>query len=89
LTVISDDHEILDAARRRGCKTLRSEEFLHELRKRRRRAPSPSEPMEKPSGLTETQLEHWLTTFANLTDEPSATKSSPFTSEEKNEREPR
>lgn len=62
LTVVSTDHEIRRAARRRRCKTQSSEEFAAGLMRAmdRPRKPRPAEPPEKRLGLTAEQTEAWL-----------------------------
>ncbi len=63
LTVVSTDHEIRQAARRRDCPTLASEEFApHVLH-----APPPggdlAEPPEKTQGTSGEQTQQWLREF--------------------------
>jgi uncharacterized protein len=70
LTVVSDDHRLQQAARRRHCPVLGCLDFLEELdRIRRRKKPrSPAEPEKQlPSAQ---DMESWLRAFADLDHEP-------------------
>jgi predicted RNA-binding protein with PIN domain len=69
LTVVSDDHRLQHAARRRHCAALGCLDYLDEL-DRRRRGPPPPGPPEKagPAGGDETRL--WLREFAGLEQDP-------------------
>ena len=65
LTVVSTDHEIRDAARRRRCKIETSEEFAKTLlrmleRSRQTMSSQSAEPPEKRVGLTPEQTRAWL-----------------------------
>ena len=65
LTVVSTDHEIRAAARRRRCKTETSEDFAKTLvrmleRSRRTSTRQSAEPPEKSVGLTPEQTRAWL-----------------------------
>ncbi len=65
LTVVSSDREIRREARRRRCKSLRSDEFadvLYRAADREARRPPP-EPPEKRHGLTSAQTRAWLREF--------------------------
>jgi predicted RNA-binding protein with PIN domain len=65
LTVVSDDHRLRDAARKRHCAVLGCYDFLEHLDrrgKRRHGVPRPAD--EKPSGGHE--AEHWLQEFAGI-----------------------
>jgi predicted RNA-binding protein with PIN domain len=71
LTVVSDDHRIQQAARRRHCKVLGCGEYLdwlenHRRERRRRSQPSAS----KPEHLSEEEAGYWLREFADLEDNP-------------------
>lgn len=63
LTVVSDDHRIQQAGRRRHCVVLGCGEFLEQLERRRKPSPAASEEA-KPSG--ERDKQRWLDTFADL-----------------------
>ena len=62
LTVVSTDHQVRRAARRRRCRTETSESFARRLVRalRRDRRAEPPEPPEKQTGLTEAQTRRWL-----------------------------
>jgi predicted RNA-binding protein with PIN domain len=65
LTVVSSDREIRQAARRRRCQGVTSEQFasfVHRLNCRTRPA-GIEEPAEKTCGLSPRQLDHWLKEF--------------------------
>ncbi|MEX1015290.1 MAG: NYN domain-containing protein [Phycisphaeraceae bacterium] len=64
LIVVSSDHEIRQAARRRRARSWTSEQFLHELLEALRRGPAAAEP-EKPAPdpLSPRQVDDWLETF--------------------------
>jgi predicted RNA-binding protein with PIN domain len=65
LLVVSSDHEILKAARRRRAKTLTSEQFLHELaRQLNQPGHSPREPDKPdPSDMPQAEIDAWLQQF--------------------------
>ena len=65
LTVVSTDHVIRQAARRRRCRSVTSEEFasfVHRLNRRRLPAGT-EEPDEKTRGLSPQQVDQWLKEF--------------------------
>jgi uncharacterized protein len=65
LTVVSTDREIRQAARRRRCQSVTSEEFasfVHRLNRRGRPA-GIEEPDEKTCGLSPRQVDDWLKEF--------------------------
>jgi predicted RNA-binding protein with PIN domain len=71
VTLVSDDHRLQRAARRRACQVQGCEEFLEWLdRHRRDRERRPAEPPEKRGRLTEAELQSWLAEFADLADHP-------------------
>jgi predicted RNA-binding protein with PIN domain len=67
LTVVSDDHRIQQAARRRECAVLGCAAYLDWLdqQKRPRPAPPPATPA-KPQAVSEEEARHWLQEFAEL-----------------------
>jgi predicted RNA-binding protein with PIN domain len=71
LTVVSDDHRIKDAARRRHCVVSGCGDFLKELERRRRPPAPPGEQRAKPSGVSEAEAARWLEEFADLADDPA------------------
>jgi uncharacterized protein len=62
LVVVSTDHEIRRAARRRRCQAIRSEDFVEILDAmiERSRRPRKGEPPQKRQGLTSQQAQQWL-----------------------------
>jgi predicted RNA-binding protein with PIN domain len=70
LVVVSTDHEIRRAARRRRCHGIRSEDFLDILAAmiERSERPRKGEPPQKRQGLTSQQAREWLKEF-NLDEE--------------------
>jgi predicted RNA-binding protein with PIN domain len=71
LTVVSDDHRIQKAARRRRCTLLGCTEYLEWLDKHRRerRQPPSREPV-KPEVVSRDEAQHWLQEFADLQNDP-------------------
>lgn len=77
LTVVSDDHRLQKAARRRECPVMGCAEFLEALGPKKKRdlsAPSASEgnrkeTASKPESLTPEETQHWLREFAGLENE--------------------
>jgi predicted RNA-binding protein with PIN domain len=65
LTVVSDDHEVQRAARRRHCAVVGCVDFMAQLN-RRREAPPPSDTSDKQTSLSEAELNSWLAEFADL-----------------------
>jgi predicted RNA-binding protein with PIN domain len=72
LTVVSDDHRIQKAARRRRCVVRGCGDFLQELERRRKPpvVPPGGQPA-KPSGVSREETQHWLKEFADLDDDPA------------------
>jgi predicted RNA-binding protein with PIN domain len=70
LTVVSDDHRIQGAARRRQCRILGCLDFLEEVeRTRRQRLAKPVQEPEKEIPLGQ-DVDCWLRAFADLDNEP-------------------
>jgi hypothetical protein len=71
LTVVSDDHRIQQAARRRHCVALNCAAYL-DLLQRQRRLPSTAsfKETDKPAGVSGAEAQRWLREFADLTDAP-------------------
>ncbi len=71
LTLVSDDHRLQQAARRRDCQVQGCEGFLTWLgrhrRERTRRATATPEKRERP---TSAEAQRWLAEFADLADDP-------------------
>ncbi len=73
LTVVSDDHRIQQAARRRQCIVQGCGAFLDYLEQRRRpQQPQPARPENpgKPQGSSQEDIAHWLREFADLEGSP-------------------
>ena len=72
LTVVSDDHRIQQAARRRQCTVQGCGDFLEWLERHRkeRRQHSP-ESETKPEHVSERETERWLQHFRDLADDPA------------------
>lgn len=68
LAVVSDDHRIQIAARRRHCTVMPCMEFLDVLDRQRQRRPSRPEPSAKPETLSAEETDHWLREFGELAD---------------------
>jgi hypothetical protein len=72
LTVVSDDHRIREAARRRHCTVLTCAAYLEWLdRQRRGRRAPPPETNTKPAGVSAEEAAYWLREFADLEDDPN------------------
>lgn len=84
LTVVSDDHRLQKAARRRRCQVSGCTEFLDWLDRRRQTArPQPPQAPAKPDNLSREETEHWLREFADLENEPDFREAfNPFDFEE-------
>lgn len=70
LTVVSDDHRIRQAARRRRCLVLGCGGYLDQIDPQRRPRPSGPDAPAKPEGSAPAETEHWLREFADLIDDP-------------------
>jgi predicted RNA-binding protein with PIN domain len=72
LTVVSDDHRLQDAARRRRCAVLGCGDFVDWLdrHRRQRKQPSGAEMPSKPEGVSLSETQHWLSEFADLENDP-------------------
>lgn len=67
LTIISDDHRVRDAGRRRQCEVLHCLDYLEALEKQRRqRPPAPVPISDKPETLSPDETERWLQEFDEL-----------------------
>jgi uncharacterized protein len=69
LVVVSDDHRIQQAARRRGCKVQGCLDYYEGLlaRPAPSQAPPPEQPA-KPERSTPEETQHWLDTFSDIED---------------------
>lgn len=64
LTVVSSDHRVQRAARRRRARAVDSDLWYMEIvRQRRRRERPPPAPVRKPGPLSEMEVEEWLARF--------------------------
>ncbi len=70
LTVVSDDHRIQQAGRRRRCPVLGCMEYLDEMERLRREKATTEETPAKPDGVSDEEKQHWLREFADLADDP-------------------
>ena len=71
LAVVSDDHRIQQAARRRRCTVLGCAAFIDRLaRLRQARPPTADEAVTKPEGSSRDEIQHWLKEFGGLDQEP-------------------
>ena len=73
LTVVSSDHRVQRAARRRRAKAVDSDHWYGELlAKRRNRSKPPSDVSQKPEGVLDpNEVAYWLEKFAALPDRPA------------------
>jgi hypothetical protein len=69
LTVVSDDHRLQKAARRRHAKYLGCSDFLDVLDQRRRKRTAAPPPPDKGASSTKDK-EHWLKEFGDLEKDP-------------------
>jgi predicted RNA-binding protein with PIN domain len=70
LTIVSDDHRVQQAGRRRRCPVLGCLDYLEEMERLRHRQPEVAEAPVKPEGMSEEETRHWLREFADLVDDP-------------------
>jgi uncharacterized protein len=70
LTVVSDDHRIQRAARRRACRSLGCGEYLEELESKLRSKRPPREQPAKAVSRPDADAGFWLETFAPLERDP-------------------
>lgn len=70
LTIVSDDHRLQQAGRRRRCPVLGCLDYLEELARRRPRKPLAPPAAVKPEGVSGEEVRHWLREFADLANDP-------------------
>jgi len=70
LTVVSDDHRIQQAARRRRCPVLGCLDYLDQMERLRKRKASAPETPAKPEGVSGDETQHWLRESADLVADP-------------------
>ena len=70
LSVVSDDHRIQQAGRRRRCAVLGCMEYLDQMERSRWPTAPPGESPAKPEGVSDDEARHWLREFADLVEDP-------------------
>lgn len=73
LHVVSNDHRLQTAARRRRCVVMKCAEYLEWLQRRLERRPPAGKAADltgKPARLTDEETAHWLREFDELRDSP-------------------
>ncbi len=70
LTIVSDDHRLQQAARRRRCPVLGCLDYLEERERQRRSKPATAEASAKPESVSDEERQRWLREFADLVDDP-------------------
>jgi predicted RNA-binding protein with PIN domain len=70
LTVVSDDHRVQQAAERRQCVVLGCLDYMEGLLRQRREREQPPRKPAKPETLTAAEMEHWLSEFDGLGQDP-------------------
>jgi predicted RNA-binding protein with PIN domain len=72
LTVVSDDHRIQVAARRRQCVALGCNQFLDVAERKPMPLPAkPSQPSGKPEVVSQEERQRWIAEFGDLDDDPA------------------
>jgi len=74
LHVVSDDHRIQKAARRRACQVRGCEEFLEWLHGQRQKNQPMAERPEKKERLSEDEIKRWVAEFGDVERDPSLKK---------------
>ncbi|HEY7329359.1 MAG TPA: NYN domain-containing protein [Gemmataceae bacterium] len=69
LMVVSDDHRIQQAGRRRRCVVRNCLDYLEEVERKRTKPSVPDTPA-KPECISNAETQHWLQEFAELVDDP-------------------
>jgi predicted RNA-binding protein with PIN domain len=71
LTVVSDDHRVQQAARRRHCTVLGCQEYLEWLDRQRREGRCRARAVpEKRGSVSPQEMQRWLSEFGDLEDDP-------------------
>lgn len=71
LVVVSNDHRLQSAARRRGARAWSSDDLLDHLDALKAQPPAPpAPPPEKAEGVHGAEADYWLRTFGDLEDDP-------------------
>ena len=63
LSVVSTDHEIRGAARKRRCPSITSEKLAETLERAAAKPPTPHEPSEKRTGTSGEDTKDWMREF--------------------------
>lgn len=71
LTIVSDDHRIQQAGRRRRCPVMGCLDYLVERPHPDGDKPAAPEAPLKPEKVSGEEIQHWLNEFADLADDPS------------------
>ncbi len=75
LTVVSDDHRVQTAARRRQCPVLGCNAFLDVAeRPARQTSPTATDANAKPDAMSPAERQRWLDEFADFADDPALKK---------------
>lgn len=70
LTIVSDDHRIQQAGRRRRCPVLGCLDYLEQRQRPRPSKPAGPATSLKPEGVSGEEVQHWLREFADLANDP-------------------
>lgn len=82
LTVVSDDHRLQQAARRRRCHVLGCLDYVEELNRLRHSREKSRPEAEKRDRLSPAETERWLAEFGDLDNAPELKAMEPFDSGE-------
>jgi hypothetical protein len=70
LTIISDDHRVQQAGRRRHCLVLGCLDYVEQMSQPPRPKAEPAEGPAKPQSLSSAETAHWLREFSDLVNDP-------------------
>lgn len=71
LTVVSDDHRIQQAGRRRHCLVLGCLDYLEHRQRLQQPKQAAAEEFVKPESVSGEEVQHWLREFADLANDPT------------------
>jgi predicted RNA-binding protein with PIN domain len=71
LTVVTNDHHIQHAARRRHCNVMECDAYLNWLEQPNKKKTEPNTPPAKPVEVSPEDTEHWLDAFTGLESDPA------------------
>jgi predicted RNA-binding protein with PIN domain len=74
LTVVSSDHRIQTAARRRGCIVCDATEYVDWVIDQGHEAPKPPKPALKPDSISDADKELWMKEFGAIDEDPQVKK---------------